>query len=71
MSPSGAGEVWLTDAAVADLARLDGAALVWALKKMLLLEADPHAGQPLAGTLIGAARIASLPEAPPAARCTA
>ncbi len=46
-------EVWLTEAAVEDLHRLDGAPLVWALKKMLLLETDPHAGQPLLGTLIG------------------
>jgi hypothetical protein len=30
-------EVWLTDAAVEDLQRLDGAPLVWVLKKMLLL----------------------------------
>lgn len=46
-------EVWLTDPARADLDRLDGAPLVWALKKMLLLEKDPHAGEPLMGTLIG------------------
>lgn len=46
-------EVWLTDPARADLARLDGAPLVWALKKMLLLETEPLAGEPLLGTLIG------------------
>lgn len=45
--------MWLTDPAVEDLERLDGAALVWALKKMLLLETDPHAGLPLLGPLIG------------------
>lgn len=43
----------MTDAAVDDLERLDGSALVWALKKMLLLEADPYTGEPLVGTLIG------------------
>jgi mRNA interferase RelE/StbE len=46
-------EVWLTDPAVEDLRRLDGAALVWTLKKMLLLERDPNAGEPLLGSLIG------------------
>jgi mRNA interferase RelE/StbE len=46
-------EVWLTDAAVEDLERLDGAALVWALKKMLLLETSSEAGEPLMGNLIG------------------
>jgi len=46
-------EVWLTDAAFEDLHRLDGAPLVWALKKMLLLETDPYAGEPLAGRLVG------------------
>ena len=52
--PTQAGaEVWLTDPAVEDLRRLDGAALVWALKKMLLLERDPNAGEPLLGALIG------------------
>lgn len=52
--PTQAGaEVWLTDPAVEDLRRLDGAALVWALKKMLLLERDPDAGEPLLGALIG------------------
>lgn len=51
-APQGA-EVWLTDPAVADLQRLDGAPLVWALKKMLLLETDPQAGEPLLGSLIG------------------
>lgn len=46
-------EVWLTDPAVADLQRLNGAPLVWALKKMLLLQTDPQAGEPLLGSLIG------------------
>ncbi len=46
-------EVWLTDPAVEDLQRLDDAPLVWALKKMLLLETDPLAGEPLLGSLIG------------------
>ena len=46
-------EVWLTEAAVEDLLRLDGAPLVWALKKMLLLETSPQAGEPLLGNLIG------------------
>ncbi len=46
-------EVWLTDAAVEDLQRLDGSPLVWALKKMLLLETDPYAGEPLLGSLVG------------------
>ena len=46
-------EVWLTDPARADLDRLDGAPLVWALKKMLLLERDPLAGKPLLETLVG------------------
>jgi mRNA interferase RelE/StbE len=53
---SGAGpraEVWLTDPAVADLKRLDGSSLLWALKKMLLIETNPLAGEPLLGTLIG------------------
>lgn len=51
--PTSHAEVWLTAPAVADLHRLDGAPLVWALKKMLLLEADPHAGEPLLGSLTG------------------
>lgn len=46
-------EVWLTDPAVEDLHRLDGAPLVWSLKKMLLLESNPLAGEPLVGSLIG------------------
>lgn len=50
---SGPAEVWLTEAAVEDLRRLDGAPLVWALKKMLLLETDPEAGEPLLGSLVG------------------
>lgn len=51
--PPGRAEVWLTDPARADLDRLDGAPLVWALKKMLLLETDPLAGEPLLGSLVG------------------
>ncbi len=46
-------EVWLTDPAIEDLRRLDGAPLVWALKKMLLLQVNPLAGEPLLGSLIG------------------
>lgn len=46
-------EVWLTDPAVDDLRRLDGAALVWALKKLVMLERSPMAGEPLLGSLIG------------------
>ena len=46
-------EVWLTDPAGADLQRLNGAPLVWALKKMLLLQTDPQASEPLLGSLIG------------------
>lgn len=46
-------EVWLTYPAFQDLRRLDGAPLMWALKKMLLLETDPQAGAPLLGNLIG------------------
>lgn len=53
LRPSSGAEVWLTDPAVADLHRLDGAPLVWALKKMLLLETDPQAGEPLLGSLTG------------------
>lgn len=49
----GPAEVWLTVPAVEDLRRLDGAPLVWALKKMLLLETDPLAGEPLLGRLVG------------------
>jgi len=51
--PTGRAEVWLTAPAVADLQQLDGSVLVWALKKMLLLESDPLAGEPLLGSLIG------------------
>jgi mRNA interferase RelE/StbE len=46
-------EAWLTDPAIDDVARLDGAALVWSLKKILLLETSPLAGEPLLGNLIG------------------
>lgn len=46
-------EVWLTDPAVEDLQQLDGAPLVWALQKLLLLESNPLAGTPLLGSLIG------------------
>jgi mRNA interferase RelE/StbE len=35
------------------LARQDPQALRWALKKMLVLERDPEAGEPLRGALIG------------------
>ncbi len=48
--------VQLTDPAVEDLARLmrkDPQIVRWALKKMLQLETDPEAGQPLLGELIG------------------
>ena len=48
--------VRLTDPAVEDLERLNRASpqiLRWALKKMLLLERDPEAGEPLLGDLIG------------------
>lgn len=45
--------VRLTDPAVAHLERLDGSALVWALKKMLLLERNPYAGRSLVGDLSG------------------
>lgn len=50
---AGRTEVWLTDPARADLDRLDGAPLVWALKKLLMLERDPLAGEPLLGALVG------------------
>jgi mRNA interferase RelE/StbE len=46
----------LTDSAVEDLQRLaahNPQALKWALKKMLLLEENPNAGEPLLGGLIG------------------
>jgi mRNA interferase RelE/StbE len=46
----------LTDPSVADLHQLathNPQALKWALKKMLLLEENPHAGEPLLGGLIG------------------
>ncbi len=48
--------VRLTDAAVEDLerlARLDPQILRQALKKMLLLEREPRAGEPLLGGLVG------------------
>lgn len=48
--------VRLTDPAVDDLIalnRLDPQILRWALRKMLLLETDPEAGEPLVGDLIG------------------
>lgn len=59
--PLGAGEgraafVRLIDPAVADLedlARTNPQALRWSLKKMLLLERDPYAGEELHGDLIG------------------
>jgi mRNA interferase RelE/StbE len=48
--------VRLTDPAVNDLRQLlrkDPQIVRWALKKMLLLERDPNAGEPLLGQLIG------------------
>lgn len=56
MADAGA-EVWLTAPAVEDLRRLDGASLVWALKKMLVLERDPRAGRPLLGKLVNYRKI--------------
>lgn len=46
-------QVWLTDPAIGDLRALDGSALIWALKKMLLLERNPLAGEPLGSGLTG------------------
>jgi mRNA interferase RelE/StbE len=54
--PKPAAFVRLTDAALDDLDRLAASvpqALRWALKKMLLLEESPDAGEPLLGNLIG------------------
>lgn len=54
------GVVRLTEDAVADLFELfkiDPQIVRWALKKMLLLERDPHAGEPLLGGLIGYRKI--------------
>ena len=54
--PQPAANVRLTDAALEDLDRLATSvpqALRWALKKMLLLEESPDAGEPLLGNLIG------------------
>lgn len=54
--PETAAFVRLTDAAVEDLDRLAASApqaLRWALKKMLLLQESPDAGEPLLGNLIG------------------
>lgn len=48
--------VRLTDPAIEDLVRLnrlDPQVLKWALKKMLLLETDPEAGEALVGDLLG------------------
>lgn len=49
--------VRLTDGAVDDLHRMmrkgDPQVVRWALKKMLLLEQNPEAGQPLLGNLVG------------------
>lgn len=48
--------VRLTDPAIADLQRLIAKApqiVRWALKKMLLIERNPNAGEPLLGSLIG------------------
>lgn len=52
--------VRLTDAAVADLQGLfkaDPQIVRWALKKMIQLERDPNAGDPLLGGLIGYRKI--------------
>lgn len=52
--------VRLTDAAVDDLRNLfkvDPQIVRWALKKMIQLERDPHAGEPLLGGLIGYRKI--------------
>lgn len=52
--------VRLTDAAVDDLRKLfkvDPQIVRWALKKMIQLERDPHAGEPLLGGLIGYRKI--------------
>lgn len=46
-------EVWLTSPATADLANLDSSLVVLALRKMLLLEHNPLAGEALVGSLIG------------------
>lgn len=53
--------VRLTDDAVEDLQTLfkaDPQIVRWALKKMIQLERDPHAGDPLLGGLIGYRKIA-------------
>jgi mRNA interferase RelE/StbE len=53
--------VRLTDPAVEDLAglmRKDPQIVRWALKKMLQLETDPEAGQPLLGELVGWRKLA-------------
>lgn len=53
--------VRLTNDAVEDLQTLfkaDPQIVRWALKKMILLERDPHAGDPLLGGLIGYRKIA-------------
>lgn len=53
--------VRLTADAVGDLRSLfkvDPQIVRWALKKMILLERDPHAGRPLVGGLIGYRKIA-------------
>jgi mRNA interferase RelE/StbE len=55
-SPGPRAYVRLTGPAVADLhalPRKDPQIVRWALKKMLLLERDPYAGEPLLGHLIG------------------
>ncbi|WP_163542011.1 type II toxin-antitoxin system RelE family toxin [Occultella kanbiaonis] len=49
--------VRLTAAAMSDLRLLDPQAMRWALKKMLLLERNPEAGEPLRGSLIGFRKI--------------
>ena len=56
VAPQPAAYVRLTEPALNDLqglARAAPLALKWPLKKMLLLERDPNAGDPLLGGLIG------------------
>lgn len=46
-------QVWLTSPASADLAALDSSVVILALRKMLLLERNPLAGEALVGSLVG------------------
>ncbi|MEI6621723.1 MAG: hypothetical protein WCP28_07440 [Actinomycetes bacterium] len=46
-------EVWLTAPACADLEALDPSVVILALRKMLLLERNPLAGEALVGSLVG------------------